>query len=232
MNFLFDLYGTLADIHTDEEKSELWEGFAKLLGETDGDRVRAEYRAICRELADAAEHKFVEFDLLCVFERMLAARALPTERAESLARDFRILSREKLTLFPCVKEMLTELRECGAGVYLVSNAQSCFTRAELCELGIAECFDGILISSEAGVKKPHKGIFTHVSELFGISLDGCVYVGNDLHDDVLGAGGAGLGTVYIETEQSGKYPDIGVTPDFEVPTHQAMKELLISLATE
>ena len=27
-NYIFDLYGTLVDIHTDEEKTELWEGLA------------------------------------------------------------------------------------------------------------------------------------------------------------------------------------------------------------
>ena len=71
MNFLFDLYGTLADIHTDEEKSELWNSFASLLGENDGEKVECEYHLICKEFADARTHKFVEFDLLLVFEKML-----------------------------------------------------------------------------------------------------------------------------------------------------------------
>ena len=31
MNFVFDLYGTLADIWTDEEKSEVWRTLAKTL---------------------------------------------------------------------------------------------------------------------------------------------------------------------------------------------------------
>ena len=53
---------------------------------------------------------------------------------------------------------------------------------------------------------------------------------NDLHDDVLGASGAGLKTVYIETEQSGKYPDLCVSPDFVVETHEQMKELLFKLS--
>ena len=30
-NFLFDLYGTLVDIHTDEEKDALWEDCAREL---------------------------------------------------------------------------------------------------------------------------------------------------------------------------------------------------------
>ena len=231
MNFLFDLYGTLADIKTDEEMQSLWFGFAWLLGESDIKKVKDEYLDICKKHADAREHKFVEFDLLLVFEEMLENRNTDKSKAHALAREFRLLSRQKLRLFPCIVDILKGLKERGAGVYLVSNAQACFTRDEINELGITELFDGILISSEAGVKKPDRAIFCKAAELFGISLDNCVYVGNDLHDDVLGAHGAGLKTVYIETEQSGNYPDKKlVSPDYMVATHQEMMELLLGLA--
>ena len=44
MNFIFDLYGTLIDIWTDESREELWEGMALLLGdgEENGASVREE----------------------------------------------------------------------------------------------------------------------------------------------------------------------------------------------
>ncbi len=229
MNFLFDLYGTLADIKTDEEKASLWSGFATLLGEDDGVRVREEYLAICKRHSDAREHKFVEFDLLSVFEEMLETRGNSKDKALALARGFRVLSREKLRLFPFVKDILIGLKERGAGVYLVSNAQACFTKAELDELGITELFDGILISSDAGVKKPHGEIFEVAFRKFGLAPRECYYVGNDLHDDVLGACGVGLKTVYIETEQSGKYPEIDAVPSFTVETHKEMMEKLFEL---
>ncbi len=121
-NFLFDLYGTLADIKTDEGKDSLWRDFARLLGERDGEPVRAEYLDICRGYAEARAHEFAEFDLLRVFEQMLQNRGMDREGATGIAREFRILSREKLRLFPCVVEMLKGLKQRGAGVYLVSNA--------------------------------------------------------------------------------------------------------------
>ncbi len=230
MNFLFDLYGTLADIKTDEDKDSLWSGFATLLGEKDAEEVRGEYLTICKKFSDARTHKFVEFDLLEVFEEMLERRGNDKEKAVALARSFRTLSREKLKLFPCVIEILKGLKERGAGVYLVSNAQACFTRAELDELGISQLFDGILISSEAGVKKPHKDIFEISTSRFALKLNECIYVGNDMHDDVLGAQGAGLKTVYIETEQSGTYPELNIKPDFIAQDHREMMELLFKLA--
>ncbi len=230
MNFLFDLYGTLADIKTDEGKDSLWSEYAVLLAESEGKRVRDEYLAICKEYSDARTHKFVEFDLLLVFERMLQSRGMDKSIAPEIARKFRLASREKLRLFPYVKDILKGLKERGAGVYLVSNAQACFTVDELNELGISSLFDGILISSDAGVKKPDTKIFDIAFDKFSICKNECVYVGNDLHDDVLGASGAGLKTVYIETEQSGKYPSLQITPDYVVNTHFEMKELLFELA--
>ena len=230
MNFLFDLYGTLADIKTDEELGSLWFGFAWLLGESDIQKVKDEYHTICQRYADECAHKFVEFDLLRVFEKMVECRGGNKEKAPMLAREFRLLSRQKLRLFPYVIEILKGLKERGAGVYLVSNAQACFTRDELDELGITSLFDGILISSDAGVKKPFDEIFNIAFEKFSINKDDCFYVGNDMHDDVLGASGVGLKTVYIETEQSRSYSYIDVKPDYVVANHEEMKNLLFELA--
>ena len=75
-----------------------------------------------------------------------------------------------------------------------------------------------------------KSLFELSEGKFNINKKECFYVGNDLHDDVLGAKGAGLRTVYIETEQSGKYSELNITPDYIVPTHKAMMELLFSLS--
>jgi len=232
MNFLFDLYGTLADIKTDEELNSLWLGYAWLLGESDYMAVKEEYHAICKKYADVSADLFVEFDLLHVFEEMLESRGADKAKASEIAREFRLLSRQRLRPFPYVIEMLKGLKERGAGVYLVSNAQSCFTMDELEELGITEFFDGILISSDAGVKKPHKKIFEIASEKFGIELKNSFYIGNDLHDDIFGAHAAGLKTVYIETEQSRKHNELNVLPDFEVKTHEEMMDLLFELAKE
>lgn len=228
MNFLFDLYGTLADIHTDEKKNELWEGLAAALNENDAQALRSEYLALCDELSKKRAHRFEEFDLLYVFEKMLGFRGISKDKAPELARKFRVLSRERLRLFPCVKEMLAELKQSGAGVYLVSNAQSCFTRDELDELEISGMFDGIVISSEVGVKKPHSEIFDIALAKFSLCKDDCVYVGNDLHDDVLGANAYGMITVYIETEQSGKYPGLDATPTYIARDHSDMKRILLS----
>ncbi len=230
MNFIFDLYGTLADIWTDEGKAEVWRSLSEALR---GCRRRykfakEQYASLC-----AAEKKYEghEFDLLKVFEKMLLSEGKDTSFAGQVAHNFRDASMIRLSLFPHVMEMLSGLRARGAGVYLLSNAQSCFTRRELDTLGIAELFDGIIISSEVGWKKPHKEIFDIAFEKFGICAEDSFYVGNDMMDDILGATGAGMRTVYIETEQSRNYDVESLpSPTFIAKDHEDLKKILFSLA--
>jgi putative hydrolase of the HAD superfamily len=229
MNFVFDLYGTLVDIWTDESRPEVWRGLA---GSLRGCRRRylwakEAYSRLCKE-----EHlgEGREFDLLRVFERMLLEEGGDASLAHDIAREFRENSIVRLGLFPFVKEMLTGLKERGAGVYLLSNAQSCFTRYELDKLGLTPLFDDIIISSETTFKKPSGEIFKIAFEKFGISPEDSVYVGNDMHDDVLGAHGAGMRTAYIETVQSGKYDIELPKPDFVAIDHEHLSNILFDLA--
>lgn len=230
MNFVFDLYGTLADIWTDEGKAEVWR---TLSGAVRGCRRRyAQTRAIYNKLcAEEIKYKGHEFDLLGVFEKMLLEEGKDLSLASQVAWDFRDASMIRLSLFPLVREMLIGLKERGAGVYLLSNAQSCFTRRELDTLGLTELFDGIIISSEVGWKKPHKEIFDIAFEKFGITKDNSYYVGNDMMDDIFGATSAGMRTVYIETEQSRNYKDASLpSPTYVAENHEELCKLLFTLA--
>jgi putative hydrolase of the HAD superfamily len=127
--------------------------------------------------------------------------------------------------------MLRDLRKVG-GVYLLSNAQSCFTVDELKTCGLYDLFDGIIISSDVGTKKPWGEIFNIAFDRFGITPENSIYVGNDMRDDILGASSKGMRTLYIETTQSGSYPHLDLPkPTFVVKNHAEMKERLISLST-
>lgn len=228
MNFIFDLYGTLIDIKTDEEKRVLWENVACELGEdrSEAEKIRSEYRTLCSKYKTSDEQ---EIDLLGVFEDMLEAHGKKKSDGARLAEKFRELSTERIRLFDGVTEMLRSLKQSGAGVYLVSNAQACFTLPELEKIGLIPFFDGIVISSDVGFKKPSPHIFALALERFGLRADECVYVGNDMRDDIQGAYSAGLKTVYIQTEQSGKYDDSNMPrPTCTAENHAHLVEILLS----
>ena len=204
-NVLFDLYGTLADIRTDEESPAFW----ARLAEGGATFTREQYLARCREEAENLPQGG-EIDLLRVFSALTGKRG---KALAAFARFFREASLVRLRLFPYAAELLSSLRAAGARLFLFSNAQACFTREELRVLGLDRCFDGVLLSSEAGVKKPSPAFFEYGFRLFGLAAEECVYVGNDLMDDVGGAHGVGMRCLYLQTEQSGKYIDTPA-PDF------------------
>lgn len=196
-NYIFDLYGTLIDILTDEDSPKFWSKIAKIL-KGNPDEIKSDYKTQC-----ALKSELVgdggEIELLEVFD-FLTKKYNCKLSNEDLAWAFRKASIKKERLFPNVKHNLKALKKANKGVYLVSNAQSCFTLKELKKFGLDNLFDGIIISSEVGYKKPSKEIFEIAFKKFGISKEGSLYSGNDPHDDIQGAENYGIQSHFVVHE--------------------------------
>jgi len=91
-------------------------------------------------------------------------------------------------------------------VWLLSNAQSIFTTRELDRLGLTDCFDGIYLSSDYGVKKPDRRFFQALLRERNIAPETAVMVGNDGLCDVRGGRDAGMDTIYIRSNLSPDEP--------------------------
>lgn len=215
--FVFDLYGTLVDIRTNESKPGLWRKLSELYSSLGAHYSPAElkksYFLMVRQSAEQVQAEGVrnygesflgEADLTAVFQALLYEKGVSCsrEKAELIANFFRMLSREKLKLYAGVEETLRRLRKMGKGVFLLSNAQSDFTRPEIELLGLTDCFDGILISSEEGCRKPSPVFFRRLMERYGLMPEKCLMMGNDVNTDIQGAGAVGMDTFYIHTETS------------------------------
>jgi len=216
-NYIFDLYGTLVDIHANEDKPYLWQKIAMFYSfydaEYTGREFAAEYKRLCHEFwhdaknfpgIDVVDER--EINLAEVFRRLFTDKGVDAgdELVAAAARMFRVVAVQKLRLFDDAKDTLVRLRESGCGVYLLTNAQRCFTAPELDYLGITEDFDGIVISSDIGAKKPNERMFRYIMEKYGLSASESVMVGNDDVADIRGAANVGLKGIYINTEQSPK----------------------------
>ena len=232
-NFAFDLYGTLIDIQTDEDDPAFREGisrefFALCGGECD---FWKDYKALC---APPPGDMYYEPDLLLVFSALAkkCGAGLGRRQLEEFAYRFRIASRKKLCLYPEVDKMLCALKESGAKIYLLSNAQACFTNREMEELSLTKYFDGICLSSDAGVKKPSERFFNLLLKKFGLEREDTVYTGNDYYSDVLGAKGVGLYSAYIRTYNEAPLDEVKRVADFVAEDFKTLKEKLITLAKE
>ena len=210
-NYLFDLYGTLVDIHTDEEDDLLWKRMSVLLAMNGvfytADALKEKYVSeITRRETQARKERGngAEIDIAPVFAAFFAESGIEADNnmIARLAQNFRVMSNEKLRLFPGVLELLKRLKQQGKGVYLVSNAQALFTLPELDALHLTEYFDGIVISSCEGIKKPDSRIYHLTLQRYGLDPHQTVMVGNDDQADCWGACQAGLDSMYVFTEQS------------------------------
>ena len=202
-NYIFDLYGTLVDIHTDEEKTELWEklaqfygyygavytaeelknAYACLTGQKE-DALRQEMGPDAAMKKDDAHEAHPEIEIEEVFLALFQKKGVQAdiELAIHAGQFFRILSTEYIRLYDGAKELLAALRETGKKVYLLSNAQRIFTAYELKLL----------------LDKHH------------ILPEESIMIGNDAVSDIKGAKEVGLHTFYIHSNIS---PDTEKKPD-------------------
>ena len=240
-DLIFDLYGTLVDIHTEEndlvcEKTALYFGFygAAYSG--------AELRAAFSEAMAAREAKagqsyecFPDIPFEQVMAALFRAKGVE-ENADALgfqaAQLFRISSIEYVRLYPHVPESLAKLREKGYRLWLLSNAQEAFTRYELRHLGLLDAFDGVYISSCFGYRKPDVRFFRALLDEQKLDVTKCLMIGNDRETDIAGAKAAGLATFYMHTELTppDQSPVDPLNPmEFEGDDWQEITEILCSL---
>ena len=208
-DLIFDLYGTLVDIHT-EESPEVWEKTALYFGyygaHYTGAQLQATFEAQIRARKAQAGQSYECFPDIPFHEIMadlFRAKGV-VESADQLgiqaAQLFRICSTEYIRLYPKVLEGLASLREKGYRLWLLSNAQEMFTKFELEHLGLVSTFDGIYISSCFGFRKPDVRFFKALLEEQALDPRKCLMIGNDRETDIAGAKATGLDTFYMHTE--------------------------------
>lgn len=205
-DLIFDLYGTLVDIHTDEgpetwERTAVYYGFygahytGKELQEAFLDSMRQ--REVC---AGQSYECFPDVPCEITFAQLFRDKGV-TENADVLgfhaAQVFRMISMKYIRLYPGVLEALEMLRRKGYRLWLLSNAQRVSTAYELRHLGLDDKFDCISISSDCGFRKPDSRFFLSLIERQKLDVSRCLMIGNDRRTDIAGAQAAGLDTLYL-----------------------------------
>lgn len=198
---MFDLYGTLIDIHTEEDDLAFWTKFSNKTikyKRYTPKKLKSLYKELCRKLSLEKD----EIEILDVFKSLYD---VSDEDALSIARTFRRLSTKYECLYKGVIIMLKELRRRGYNLYVLSNAQTAFTVYELKKLGIYDLFDQIAISSNYGYKKPSLEFYKGAMSDFGIEACDTMMIGNDYECDILPAKSLGLKTIFLDTNITPEY---------------------------
>jgi 2-haloalkanoic acid dehalogenase type II len=127
-------------------------------------------------------------------------------------------------IFPETVEALKALKaKVKIGVF--SNADDASLRPLLAGTGVA--FDAIESSESARVYKPAREAFDRIVSLLGGHTNETWYVGDHLYDDVVGAHGAGVTSVWIN--RNAEAADGDVLPDIEITSLLDLPKLIDEL---
>jgi len=213
---IFDLYGTLVNIKTDEHDQELYRQLSKFLAYN---RVYVEPDYLYHSYMDKVKSHLVksrelypDVDVIRIFSEIIHQHGVGKMEARLplyTARLFRALSRKYFQPFPGVYLLLERLKERYA-LALVSDAQRCYTEPEIESLNLGWFFEHIFMSSDHGFRKPDPKYFNMALKALGVKPSEAVYVGDNPYRDLLGARKTGMKMVLVrstEKEYEGHTPD-------------------------
>ncbi|MBM7636367.1 HAD family hydrolase [Streptococcus saliviloxodontae] len=215
-NYIFDLYGTLVYIETDEESLDFWKAIAELYGSMgaiyEANDLKKTYLQLVADeesrQSEACQLSHVEIDLLQVFKRLYIE--CPNRDSISwdpdletasrlMATAFRIQSRKALRAYDGTLPVLAYLKSQGVKIFLLSNAQSAFTLQEIKQTGLYDYFDKIYISSDYGIKKPQAQFLEQVLKDNQLEIKDSLMIGNDFTTDIAIADHLGMASLFINS---------------------------------
>ncbi len=213
-NFIFDLYGTLVSIHTDEKKRSFWTKMAEIYSGFGANysamELKKAYLRLCAKEEKKLQKKYgayAEIELRKVFVALFREKGVAPKKdlVEYIGVTFRVLSRSHIYVYDGVFDLFEEIKAQGKKIYLLSNAQNVFTVPELKVTGLYDWFDGIYISSDKHMKKPDGRFLEQLLIEYGLDKEASIMIGNDRTSDIAVANACGVDSLYIHSENS--YPD-------------------------
>ena len=232
---IFDVNGTLIDIHTDEHYSKIYRFISRFLTfhgiRVHHEALKEEYFQIIRDQRRASREEHPEYDVQEVWREFLRRRAhsgrgpCPTkidQLSAFLAELFRGISRRRLELYPGVRETLDDLRA-SRRLAVLSDAQRAWALPELRTVGIDGYFEHCVISGDHGFRKPDQRLFEMALSRMGLASRETIYVGNDMYRDVFGPKRLGINTVFFSSNQGRKHMD-GVEPDYVIHNFHELRQ--------
>jgi putative hydrolase of the HAD superfamily len=200
----FDMGGTI---------ETLWQTPELRIKETSGIRTRLAQAGIHFDLNDKQLYKIIS-DGLNAYHRfslqtmqelspqrvwaeyILADHHVDPEKLSELAEELMLYIEThyyKRVMRPEVPAVLESVQKLGLKIGLISNVNSRGqVPTNLKQYGIRHYFDPIVLSSEYGRRKPDPAIFHYAARLADLPTSHCVYVGDRIARDILGARRAGF----------------------------------------
>lgn len=226
---VFDLYGTLVNIRTDESDPDVYRQLSRFLSYNhvyvEPEQLRRFYSDKIKAHLAKSRELFPDVDVLKIFSEITHEYGVGRRELRLplyTARLFRSLSRRVFEPFPGVHDMLGRLQD-RYPLALVSDAQRCYTEPEIEALKLGGFFEHIFLSSDHGFRKPDPKYFRMALDALGVKPSEAVYIGDNAYRDLLGAHKTGMRMVLVRSDET-EYE--GLTPDAYIEDIAALEEVL------
>jgi putative hydrolase of the HAD superfamily len=237
---LFDMGGTLRKTvkREEAEKKEKLRQILDILGDSSD---LGKFMQLLDQRADAyqrwSDETLLEADEIKLWTHwMLPDR--PSELVRENALTFNRIWRDALaerTMLPESRDVILRLFRSGYRLGLVSNTTSSEEAPNaLDSLGIAGCFEVVVLSCQVGIRKYDPAILLIATGKMGIDPAKCAYVGDHPMRDVVAARKAGFGkTVIIHSpyKPMRTFEDPELVPDHQIHNLLELFEIFPPLGT-
>lgn len=228
---LFDMGGTLEDIWYNEETvADVMEKLQAVLRANglepgcNSETFRETVLSGVKDYKRWSEGNMLEAKPEIIWpDYYLKAFNFDREKLEAIAED--LGNMWELTYYhrelrPGVKDMLDALKARGYHIGVISNNASLYNVFNVLEAyGIRDYMEDVTVSSVTGYRKPHPEIFRISMRQMQADPKQCVYMGDTVSRDIIGAKRAGFGKAVQIYSFLSAQKDVGVVADAEKPDY-------------
>ena len=186
---------------------------------------RALHDDVRRELAVRLQNQAASHDRIIFFKEIAERLTGSPQPRQALELNHAYWQEfyQHMALAPEALRVLDALRG-DFRLALVSNHTTEIQLEKIDRLGIADCFDAIVTSEEAGCEKPDRAIFQFALSRLDAAPDEAAMIGDHPVGDIAGARQAGIRAIYTRQFAGDGPPDLEA--DDQVDTIQDVLELL------
>ncbi|HEX3906598.1 MAG TPA: HAD family hydrolase [Mycobacteriales bacterium] len=211
---VFDWGGTLTPIF-DVDPVSVWVDAARLLAPDRVPELAAALACAQQDVWDTTLDSLRSGRVVEVVSAGVAACGLPVADDEVVASAVSIYLGEWVphaAAHSTAAEVLRALRRQGLRTGLLSNTHwpAEWHEQRLAEDGLTDLLDARVYTSDLDYRKPHPEAFAAVLSALAVEPRHAVFVGDRLHDDIYGAAGMGMRSIWIRNESM---PGFDVVPD-------------------
>lgn len=205
---IFDLYNTLVDIEIDEDSPEFWkvieDHLARYGSNLKGEDLKSLYQELCRQIkGNVLKGQSVLEILFPRYFHIATGHQADFGKLFHLVSVFRRASRKKIVIRDYALPLLRRLKSKGYQLAIISNTEAMFTKVDLEDIGIANKFDAIVLSSDVGAEKPDPKPFLNCLASLDLPPGQAVYVGDDFSADIIGANEVGIRSILMQDDKQG-----------------------------